>query len=191
MINNIAIFASGNGTNAQRISEYFDKNPLINVSLILTNNKNAFVIERAKQLNIPYLIFSKSELEQSNIILEVLKEKNINWIILAGFLLKIPDYLIKSFPKHIINIHPALLPKYGGKGMYGDIVHKEVIAHKEFESGITIHYVNEIYDEGEIIFQVKTNIDCEDTPETLAKKIHLLEYEYFPEIIKEAIETND
>ena len=191
MINNIAIFASGNGTNAQRISEYFDKNPLINVSLILTNNKNAFVIERAKQLNIPYLIFSKSELEQSNIILEVLKEKNINWIILAGFLLKIPDYLIKSFPKHIINIHPALLPKYGGKGMYGDIVHKEVIAHKEFESGITIHYVNEIYDEGEIIFQVKTNIDCKDTPETLAEKIHLLEYEYFPKIIKEVIETND
>jgi len=190
MIHKIAIFASGNGTNAQRISEYFEKVQQIKVSLILTNNKDAFVIERAKQLNIPCIIFAKSEMEQSDILLKKLKDNNIDWIVLAGFLLKIPEYLIRAYPNHIINIHPALLPKYGGKGMYGEKVHYAVIANKEAESGITIHYVNEVYDEGEIIFQVKTSIEKHDTPETLAKKIHKLEYEFFPKVIKDVIDAN-
>jgi len=190
MTHNIAIFASGNGTNAQRISEYFEKVQHIKVLLIITNNKTAFVIERAKQLNIPCIVFSKSELEQSEILLKVLIDNKIDWIILAGFLLKIPEHLIKAFPEHIINIHPALLPKYGGKGMYGDIVHKAVITNKEVESGITIHYVNEVYDDGKIIFQAKTSVDENDTPETLARKIHQLEYEYFPMAIRNVIEAN-
>ena len=188
MTENIAIFASGSGSNAQRLVEYLGNDHHINVSLILTNNQNAFVIERAKQLSIPCVVFTKTDLEQSEKLLGILAANKINWIILAGFLLKIPDYLIKVLPNHIINIHPALLPKYGGKGMYGSFVHEAVIANKETESGITIHYVNEVYDAGEIIFQANTSLDENDTPETLAAKIHLLEYEYFPVIVKEVIE---
>jgi len=190
MTHRIAIFASGNGTNAQRITEYFENEKHIKVSLILTNNKSAFVIERAKKLNIPSGVFSKSELEQGDILLKTLAENEINWIILAGFLLRIPEYLINAFSDHIINIHPALLPKYGGKGMYGDFVHKAVINNNEVESGITIHYVNEVYDAGEIIFQARICVDEQDTPESLAKKIHKLEYEYFPMIIKKTIVTS-
>lgn len=189
MVNRIAIFASGNGTNAQRISEYFNNHPNIKVSLVLANNENAFVIQRAKQLNIPCVVFSRSDMIKSEIFLKVLHNYEINWIILAGFLLKIPDYLIKAYPGHIINIHPALLPKYGGKGMYGDKVHSAVLANNETESGITIHYVNEIYDEGEIIFQAKIIIEKSDTIDSLAAKIHLLEQKHFPEVIEEAIEA--
>ena len=191
MTNNIAIFASGSGSNAQRIVEYFMGNRQINISVILTNNKSAYVIERAKQLNLPYIVISKLELDQNEIMLKVLKERNIKWIVLAGFLLKIPEFLIKAFPNNIINIHPALLPKYGGKGMYGDNVHKSVIMNKESESGITIHFVNELYDDGEIIFQAEVKIEADETPETLAKKIHELEYKYFPEVIEKVIESRE
>jgi len=190
MENRIAIFASGNGTNAQRISEYFNENPYIIVSLILTNNDKAYVIQRAENLNIPSVVFSKSDLHNRVYLLNILDEYKINWIILAGFLLKIPDFLIKAFPQRIINIHPALLPKYGGKGMYGDNVHKAVLFDKETESGITIHFVNESYDEGKIIFQAKTPVAPNDTIDSLAAKIHLLEHKYFPEVIEKTIQGN-
>lgn len=180
----IAIFASGSGSNAENIANYFTSNPNINVSLILTNNSNAFVLERAKKLGIKSLVFDKTNFSKNDDILHFLDINDIDLIVLAGFLLKIPKKLIKSFPNKIINIHPALLPKYGGKGMYGDKVHESVIAAKETESGITIHYVNEDYDEGKIIFQAKCTINPSDSPTDLANKIHELEYEHFPKVIE-------
>ena len=181
----IAIFASGNGTNAQRIVEYFQDSRTISVSLIITNNANAFVIKRAEQLNIPCHIFSKNDFINSNRVVELLNDYNISLIVLAGFLLLIPENLISNFRGRIINIHPALLPKYGGKGMYGDNVHKAVVQNNETETGITIHYVNEKYDEGEIIFQAKCSVLKTDSADDVAKKIHILEYEHFPKIIKD------
>jgi phosphoribosylglycinamide formyltransferase 1 len=180
----IAIFASGSGSNAENIANYFNHNPNVEVSLILTNNPNAFVIERAKNLGIKSLIFNKIDFLENDEILHFLQENDINLIVLAGFLLKMPKNLIKAFPNKILNIHPALLPKYGGKGMYGDRVHQSVIENQEAESGITIHYVNEHYDEGEIIFQAKCEISPTDTPDDLAAKIHALEYEHFPKVIE-------
>ena len=180
----IAIFASGSGSNAENITNYFSSKPSVEVSLILTNNPNAFVLERAKNLGVKSLVFSKSDFLENDDILRFLAKNDINLIVLAGFLLKIPENLIKSFPNKIINIHPALLPKYGGKGMYGDKVHESVIENKEIESGITIHYVNEYYDEGEIIFQAKCDIELSDTSDDLAAKIHALEYEHFPKTIE-------
>ena len=186
----IAIFASGSGSNAENITNYFSNNPAIDVSLILTNNPHAFVIQRAKNLGIKSFIFTKSDFLESGKTLLFLQENDINLIVLAGFLLKIPKNLIKAFPNKIINIHPALLPKYGGKGMYGDKVHQSVIDNKETESGITIHYVNEHYDEGEIIFQAKCVVEPTDTADDLANKIHALEYEHFPEVIKNIVLAN-
>ena len=180
----IAIFASGSGSNAENIANYFKSNTEVDVSLILTNNTNAFVLERAKNLKIKSLVFSKSDFTETDKIVRILKENNINWIVLAGFLLKIPQNLIANFSNKIINIHPALLPKYGGKGMYGDKVHQSVVTAKETESGITIHYVNEHYDEGEIIFQAKCKVATTDTFEDVASKIHELEYEHFPKVIE-------
>ena len=182
-MNRIAIFASGSGSNAENIANYFKNNENVEVALILTNKANAFVLERAKKLNIKSLIFSKEEFTETNKIVCFLKENEINWIVLAGFLLKIPQNLINDFPNKIINIHPALLPKYGGKGMYGDKVHQAVVEAKEFESGITIHFVNEHYDEGKIIFQAKCEILPSDTFKDVAKKIHELEYNNFPKEI--------
>lgn len=187
---NLAIFASGNGSNAQRIAEYFSNHPSIKVSLIITNKKDAYVIERAKNLDIPYMYFNRADFYESNKILDTLHENNIDWIILAGFLWLVPTNLLQNYPNHIINIHPALLPKYGGKGMYGMNVHKAVIDAKEKASGITIHFVNEKYDEGKHIFQTHCTIDNNDTPESLAQKIHLLEYEHFPVIIEKTILNN-
>jgi phosphoribosylglycinamide formyltransferase 1 len=184
---NIAIFASGNGSNAQRISEYFAGNEKIHIELILSNNTNAFVLERAKILKIPTCIFSAKELKETDVVLKKLMEFNIDFIVLAGFLLMIPKNIISAFPQKIINIHPALLPKYGGKGMYGETVHEAVIASGEAESGISIHYVNEKYDEGSIIFQAKCNIEKNDSPKSLAEKIHQLEYKFFPEIIEKLL----
>lgn len=183
----IAIFASGSGSNAENIANYFSNNANVDVSLILTNNPNAFVLERAKRLGIKSHIFDKNDFSKNDSILHFLSKNDINLIVLAGFLLKIPENLITSFPNKIINIHPALLPKYGGKGMYGDKVHESVIEANEKESGITIHYVNENYDEGEIIFQAKCQINDTDTANDLAKKIHELEYENFPKVIENVI----
>jgi len=183
----IAIFASGNGSNAQNIADYFDGNPLIKIQLILTNNPNAFVLERAKNLKIAYDVFNRDDFYKSDVVMQKLEEQEIDFVVLAGFLWLIPENLIQKFPNKILNIHPALLPKYGGKGMYGSKVHEAVHAAADDESGITIHYVNKEYDEGMIIFQARTKIDKTDTPDLIAEKIHALEYEYFPQIIERCI----
>jgi len=182
----IAIFASGNGSNTQRIYEYFKNNDSVQIELILCNNSNAGVINRCKELKIKYIIFDKFDLN-SNKVIDYLKFYRIDFIVLAGFLLLIPGHIIKEFNKKIINIHPALLPKYGGKNMYGMKVHESVINNKEKESGITIHFVNENYDEGDIIFQKSCSIEEKDTSLALSSKIHELEYQYFPKIIEEII----
>jgi phosphoribosylglycinamide formyltransferase-1 len=185
----IVIFASGSGSNAENITLFFQKSNIAAVVHILTNNKNAKVIDRAKNLKINSLVFDKEAFNDEGEVLKFLK-KEADIIILAGFLWKIPAHIIAAFPNKIINIHPALLPKYGGKGMYGMNVHKSVIENKETETGITIHYVNENYDEGTIIFQAKTNVLPNDTPEIVAEKIHELEYEYFPRVIEEVIKSS-
>ncbi len=180
----LAIFASGSGSNAERISDYFSNHSSISIDLFLTNNPQAGVIERGKRLGIPTLVFDKKSFTSSEKILEILKKQEIDFIILAGFLWLIPEMYIKAFPNKIINIHPALLPKYGGKGMWGHHVHEAVVANQETESGITIHYVNEHYDEGRIIFQATCIVDVLDTPEDVAKKIQQLEHTHFPVVIE-------
>ncbi len=183
----LAIFASGSGSNAENIFNYFIENKEIEISLILTNNPQAGVIERANRMNIPVVIFNRNTFSKSDKIVELLKNQGIDWVILAGFLWLIPKNLIESFPEKIINIHPALLPKFGGKGMWGHHVHEAVVAQKEKESGITIHYVNEKYDEGKVIFQAKCTVNETDTADTVAEKVHQLEYEHFPKIIEKCV----
>jgi len=180
---NIAIFASGSGSNAENIIKHF-KAKNVHVKLILSNKKDAYVLKRAENHNIPVLVFNRDSFYNTDQVLIILLSLEIDLIVLAGFLWLIPEYLIKAYPNKIINIHPALLPKYGGKGMYGINVHKAVIENKEKESGISIHYVNPVYDDGQIIFQAKCKVKATDTPEELAKKVHQLEYEYFPMIIE-------
>ncbi|MDR3706536.1 MAG: phosphoribosylglycinamide formyltransferase [Paludibacteraceae bacterium] len=184
MLKKIAIFASGSGSNAENIVLHFNQNPSIKVNLILTNNSIAGVLDRAKRLNVPTAVFSAKELKETNTIPSLLKEYDIDFVVLAGFLLKVPDSLIKAYPNRIVNIHPALLPKYGGKGMYGSRVHEAVVAAGEKESGITIHYINEHYDEGNIIFQGKCEVSPSDTPDDVANKVHELEYKYYPSVIE-------
>ena len=182
----IAILASGSGSNAENIAGYFQNKSTVSIALIAANKADAYVLERAKKLAIPSFVFSKEEMK-NGILEKQLKSQEIDWVVLAGFLLKIPTALVDAYPNRIINIHPALLPNYGGKGMYGMNVHKAVVAAKEKFSGITIHYVNENYDEGAIIFQGKCELGVEDSPEDLAQKIHQLEYENFPRVIDEVI----
>jgi phosphoribosylglycinamide formyltransferase-1 len=179
----IIVFASGSGTNAENIIQYFEKRHSAKVVTVFTNNPDARVIEKVKNYEIPIEIFSKLELNESKVLQKV-KKINPDWIVLAGFLLKFPQNIIKLYPNKIINIHPALLPKYGGKGMYGMHIHQAIVDNKEIETGITIHYVNENYDEGAIIFQQKINLTGLETAENVAAKIHQLEQEYFPKIIE-------
>jgi phosphoribosylglycinamide formyltransferase-1 len=186
-IHHIAIFASGNGTNAQRIAEYFTGNPEIKIKRIYCNNPDAFVLKRAQKLGIPTLTFNRKQFYETDLVLDSLVEDQTDLIVLAGFLWLVPGSILKKYHNRIINIHPALLPKYGGKGMYGMFVHESVIRAGEKESGISIHYVNEKYDEGEIIFQAKCKVDAEDTVESLAKKIHQLEYKHYPEVIEKIL----
>ncbi len=180
----IAVFASGSGSNAQAIAEYFKNHNYIQVTCILSNRNDAYVLERAKQLNIPSYVFNREDFYNTKSVLKILQEYHIDFIVLAGFMWLVPEYLITAFPNRIVNIHPALLPKYGGKGMYGQYVHQAVIEHGEKESGITIHYVNEKYDEGNIIFQERCRVEPDDTPETLARRIHELEYKNYPNVIE-------
>lgn len=181
----IAIFASGEGTNAENLLNYFKNDKRVKFKLIITNSDTAGVIARAEKHKKNIQIISKTALnEYTAKIIEFLKTEKIDLIVLAGFLLKIPESFIKAFPNQIINIHPSLLPKYGGKGMYGMNVHKAVIYNKEKESGITIHYVNEEYDKGEIILQEKCAVSLDDTPESLSVKIRKLEFEYLPKAIE-------
>jgi len=183
----IIIFASGSGTNAENIVKHFQTSTLATVTFIVTNNSKAGVLDRADRLAVPSKIFSKNEMLQAEFI-KFLKE-NADFIVLAGFLLKIPDEMIKQFPNTIVNIHPALLPKYGGKGMYGMHVHEAVVENQESESGITIHYVNENYDEGAIIFQKSVDLTVDDTPNDVAAKIHQLEQDNFPKVIENLLQS--
>jgi phosphoribosylglycinamide formyltransferase-1 len=179
----IVIFASGSGTNAQRIAEHFKDNPFISIDRIYCNKKEAYVLQRAKKLGIPTLLFNRDDLKKPEGVLRQLQVDNPDLIVLAGFLWLIPDFIIKQYSNKIINIHPALLPKYGGKGMYGNFVHQAVIDNDERESGITIHYVNEFYDEGMVIYQSKCPVLNSDSPDSLAAKIHQLEHKHYPETI--------
>ncbi|WP_196891345.1 phosphoribosylglycinamide formyltransferase [Aureivirga marina] len=182
----IIVLASGSGSNAENIANYFKDKTNAKVSYILTNNAKAKVLDRAKRLEISSKIFTKQEFAEGKNVLDFLK-KEADLIILAGFLLKISPEIVAAFPNKIINIHPALLPKYGGKGMYGMNVHNAVVENKEQETGITIHYVNENYDEGAIIFQESVAVSPEDTPEIVASKVHELEYAFFPKVIEEIV----
>ena len=181
----IVILASGSGTNAENLIKFFNNHPYICIDSVWTNNPDALVLERADRLNIEAHVFTKNELAATDKLLNEFKKREIVLIVLAGFLLLIPPKFVREFK--IINIHPALLPAYGGKGMYGSHVHQAIIANKESESGITIHLVDEVYDHGKILFQAKCGIDSQDTPETLAAKIHLLEMEYFPLAIEKML----
>lgn len=183
----IAIFASGSGTNAQKIIEHFDKKPVGKVEMVLSNKKDAFVLERAHGYGIPTYVFNRDDFYNTDKIIRLLFEHQIDLIVLAGFLWLVPESLLESYPNRIINIHPALLPKYGGKGMYGMRVHETIIANHEIYSGITIHYINEQYDEGDIIFQAKCKVEPTDDAESLALKVHALEYEHYPRIIEETL----
>jgi len=183
----IVIFASGSGSNAQQIVEYFSCSKTAQVGMIYSNRADAYVLQRAYKLNIPTVVFDKSDFYETDLILNQLDQLHPDLIVLAGFLWKVPEKIVRAFPKRIVNIHPALLPKYGGKGMYGDHVHRAVIENCEKESGITIHYVNENYDEGTFIFQAKVEIDNDETRETLAEKIHKLEYKYYPKVIEQIL----
>ncbi len=185
---NVAIFASGEGTNAENLFNYFNNDKRVKFKLVVTNSDTAGIVARAEKYKKNVQIISKTALnEYTDQIIEFLKTENIDLIVLAGFLLKIPEAFVKAFPNQIINIHPSLLPKYGGKGMHGMNVHKAVIENKESESGVTIHFVNEEYDKGEIILQAKCEVSSDETPESLSAKIRKLEFEYFPKAIEKII----
>lgn len=192
MIINAAIFASGEGTNAENLFNYFSNDTRIKFKIVVCNNENAGVIKRAEEHRKTVQLISKSALENyTEQIIEFLKVEQVNLIILAGFLLKIPPSFVKAFPNQIINIHPSLLPKFGGKGMYGINVHKAVIAAQENKSGITVHFVNEEYDKGEIILQETCDVEVGDTPELLSQKVRALELKYLPVAIERILEKNN
>jgi phosphoribosylglycinamide formyltransferase-1 len=183
----IAVFASGSGSNAENIVNYFKGNDEIEVSFILCNKPDAGVLLRAERLGIPSYVYTNKVIREGNEVMNLLKEKGIILIVLAGYLNIIPQNIIDAFPERIVNIHPALLPKYGGKGMYGHFVHEAVVAAKDKESGITIHYVNEHYDEGKIFFQAKCKVLPDDTPADVERKVRELELRYFPEVIDDIL----
>ena len=185
----IALFASGSGTNAEKIMQYFDAHEQIEVAMLLSNKAKAGALVRAEKFEVATKVFDRSTFYETEEIITLLQDREIDLIVLAGFLWLIPAPLVKAFPNKIINIHPALLPNYGGKGMYGAHVHEAVIQNKEKESGITIHYVNEQYDEGEFIFQASCEISPSDTSTDLAKKVQQLEHEHFPKVIENVLLT--
>ena len=183
----LVLFASGSGTNVEAIANYFQDHPDVSISAVLTNKRDAKVIDRCNQLNISVLYFNKWAFYRSDTVLEILRRLNPDLIVLAGFMWKVPATIVQEFEDRIINIHPALLPKYGGKGMYGMHVHKAVKNAGDTETGITIHYVNEAYDEGAVIRQAQIPVLPEDSAEDIAKKVHQLEYQHYPEVIKELL----
>jgi phosphoribosylglycinamide formyltransferase 1 len=183
----IAIFASGSGTNAENIIKYFSTRETAKVTLVLSNKHEAYVFQRAAALKVKSVFFDREEFYNSQRVLDYLLEDEIDFIVLAGFLWLVPDNILKKYDSRIINIHPALLPEYGGKGMYGEKVHKAVIEKHDTESGISIHYVSRNYDEGSLIFQAKCRVKKSDTPETLASRVHALEYEHFPRVIEDLV----
>lgn len=185
----LAILGSGNGTNAQQISEYFADRNDVEVACIIYNVRDAYIAERAKNLGIESHYFGRKDFYENGSVLRYLREKKADWVILAGFLWLVPEDMLSAYPNRIINIHPALLPSYGGKGMYGHHVHEAVVAAHEPESGITIHIVDNHYDRGTILFQARCTVDADETPDSLAAKIHLLEKEHFPRVIDETIHS--
>ena len=188
---NIAILASGSGSNAENIAKYFEESDYARVSFIIANNPEAYVLERAKKLGIEAAVVTKQQFMEADSIIAMLKERNIDFVVLAGFLLLVPQKLIQAYPGKIVNIHPALLPKHGGKGMYGDRVHKAVVECGESESGITIHLNDDQNDKGTTFFQAKCPVLPSDTPDDVAAKVHALEYEHFPHVIEEIMHTLD
>lgn len=186
----LAILGSGNGTNAQQISEYFAGRNDVEVACIIYNVKDAFIAQRAKNLGIESHYFGRADFYENHAVLDYLRQKQTDWVILAGFLWLVPQEILDAYPGRVINIHPALLPKYGGRGMYGHHVHEAVVAAGERESGITIHIVDENYDRGTILFQARCTVDPDDTPDTLAAKIHLLEKEHFPRVIDDTVKSH-
>ena len=187
---NLAVFVSGSGTNCENIIRYFQDSDIARVALVISNKPDAYALVRAAKLNVPSTVLKKDELNNENILMPLMEKYNIDYVILAGFLLMAPPFLIKKYDHRIINIHPALLPKYGGKGMYGHHVHEAVKAAGEKETGITIHFVNEICDGGDIIRQFKTELNETDTIEDIEAKIHVLEQRWFPEVISETIQKH-
>lgn len=183
----IAIFASGTGSNAARIIDHFRHHAAVKISLIVCNKPGAGVLSIAEKEQIPTLLLEKERFFRGDAYVEDLRERKIDFLVLAGFLWKIPTNLVKAYNQRILNIHPALLPKYGGKGMYGHFVHEAVISAKETETGISIHYVDELYDHGQIVFQASFPVEATDTPESLAQKVHKLEHEHFPGIIEQVL----
>ena len=187
----LAVFASGTGTNAQKLIEYFWESTVATVALIVCNKEGAGVLRLAEKEGIPTLLIEKENFFRGDAYLPQLKEQGIGFLVLAGFLWKIPKALIEAYPRRIVNIHPALLPKFGGKGMYGQYVHEAVLQAGEVESGITIHYVDEHYDNGDIIFQTACPILDGDTPETIAQRIHQLEHLHYPRVVEEAVKNSE
>lgn len=188
---NIAIFVSGSGTNCENIIRYFKDSEDYRMRLVVSNRADAFALERAKRLGVPSAVVPKAELNKPEVILPLLREYDIDFIVLAGFLPLIPDFLIDAFPRRIVNIHPALLPRHGGKGMWGHHVHEAVKAAGDTETGITIHYVSPVCDGGEIIAQFSTAVEPDDTPETIADKVHELEMAHFPEVLEQLWSVDD
>ena len=186
---NIAIFVSGGGTNCENLIKYFKGSELVNTALVVSNKPDAYALVRAEQLGVPTAVAPKADLQNPDVMLPLLEKYDIGFIVLAGWLPLIPNYLIDAYPHKIINLHPALLPKYGGKGFYGEHVHEAVVAAKEAQSGITVHYVNELYDSGEIILQARVSLDEKETPDSLAAKIHQLEQAYFPVAIEQVLKS--
>jgi len=186
----IAILASGSGSNAENIHRFFQQRKGITIELIVSNRAEAYVHVRAKEMGVPSLTLNKDSLQEAGTLLNLMRSYHVDFIVLAGYLLRVPADLVEAYPNRIINIHPALLPKHGGKGMYGNKVHEAVLEAGELLSGITIHYVNERYDEGQIIFQATCPVLEGDTPETLASRVHALEYEHFPKVIEQSLQKN-
>lgn len=180
---NLAVFASGTGSNAVKLIEYFAKSAKAEVVLVLSNKSKAPVLEKAKELGVATQAVTNDEAADAHFLIEILKSHHIDFIVLAGYLRKVPNGVIRMFENKIVNIHPSLLPNYGGKGMYGEKVHQKVIENGEKESGITIHYVNEVYDKGKVIFQAKVKVSADDNPISLQEKVHQLEHEHFPKIV--------
>ena len=191
MQKNIAIFASGSGTNAENIIRHFQGNKDVNVALVVSNKPDAYVLVRAANLHVPSLTLTREEFARGEELARLMKERGIDFIVLAGFLLRVPEALIEAYPGRIVNIHPALLPKYGGKGMYGDRVHRAVVEAGERESGITIHIIDEQYDRGTTVFQAKCPVLPGDTPDDVARKVHALEYAHYPEVIGQLLADLD
>ena len=182
---NIAIFVSGSGTNCENIIQYFKDSNEYRMTLVVSNRADAYALERAKRLGVPSAIVPKVELNKPEVVLPLLQDYSIDFIVLAGFLPMVPDYLIDAFPRRIVNIHPALLPKHGGKGMWGHHVHEAVKAAGDTETGITIHYVTPVCDGGEIIAQFSTPVTPDDTPDSIAEKVHVLEMAHFPQVLEQ------